>query len=170
MAKLHRPLYLMTRPTEPTLGQVFALPRTSEERPPYLSHITLLPFFDLVDEERHGLGEVVELMSRFWAYAFHVRFDRICEHRAVTLRPSKTLRDARAFQRSLVAFLRESGFARFGKPPDPHLTISYHRDGQGEEAIAPIGWRVDEVVLIESVHGQATHIEHGRWQLRPLLV
>jgi RNA 2',3'-cyclic 3'-phosphodiesterase len=30
----------------------------------------------------------------------------------------------------------------------------------------PIGWTVDEIILMESVVGKTTHVEHGRWPLR----
>jgi len=30
----------------------------------------------------------------------------------------------------------------------------------------PIGWTVDEIILMESIVGKTTHVEHGRWPLR----
>jgi hypothetical protein len=36
----------------------------------------------------------------------------------------------------------------------------------GSQKIAPIGWTVESIVLVESVVGKATHAEHGRWALR----
>ena len=52
-----------------------------------------------------------------------------------------------------------------GTTPAPHITINYRGDRFGTETIPPIGWMVREIVLIESVVGKTTHIEHGRWTL-----
>lgn len=29
----------------------------------------------------------------------------------------------------------------------------------------PIGWKVDEIILMESIVGKTTHVDHGRWPL-----
>lgn len=165
-----RPLYLMAKPPREPLSQIASLPRMSAARAPSLAHVTLLPFADLADQPARFVPDLLARMRGFGAFAFHVCFDRIVEHRAVTLRPGRTPSAARTFQNGLVDYLTAGGFEAFGKPPAVHLTISYVRDGQGNEPIAPIGWRVDEVLLVESIHGKATHKVHGRWQLDPLLV
>jgi len=54
-----------------------------------------------------------------------------------------------------------------GTTPEPHVTINYAGDRLRGGKMAPIGWTVDEILLVESVVGRATHIAHGRWPLRP---
>lgn len=54
-----------------------------------------------------------------------------------------------------------------GTTPEPHVTINYRGDRLGAQKITPVGWTVDAILLIESVVGNATHVEHGRWPLRP---
>lgn len=165
-----RNLYLMAKPTPEPLRNVAALPRRCPRRPLELAHITLLPFADLTRQPPEFLPELIDRMQDFTADAFPVRFDRIREWNAVTLRFGKRMRSARRFQHGLVAFLQARNFCKFGKPPEPHLTISYHRDGLGDEAITPIAWIVEEVLLIESIYGKTTHVVHGRWPLTPLLI
>ena len=164
-----RCLYMMAKPPRGPLSRVAGLARKDARRPD-LAHVTLLPFVDL----RDGTGEFVfDLLARMRGFgpdAFHLAFDRIVERQCVTLRSGKMLQGARRFQRTLIGHLRERGFEYFGKSPEPHLTINYHRDGRGNEVIEPISWRVEEVLLIESVYGQSRHIEHGCWPLNPLLV
>jgi hypothetical protein len=58
-----------------------------------------------------------------------------------------------------------SGFQFFGHAPQPHLTINYRKDRKGMTLIDPISWEVEELLLIESVYGKATHIVHDRWKL-----
>ena len=54
--------------------------------------------------------------------------------------------------------------------PEPHITINYRGDRLGSESLGkkmpPIGWTVDEIILMESIVGKTTHVEHGRWRLR----
>lgn len=165
-----RPLYLMAKPPREPLAQIASLPRMSSARAPSLAHVTLLPFVDLAEQPARFVPDLLVRMRGFAAVAFHVCFDRIVERSAVMLGPTRPPGAARAFQKRLVEFLTADGFTQFGSPPRVHLTISYTRDGQGNEPIAPIGWRVDEVLLVESIHGRATHKVHGRWPLDPLLV
>lgn len=160
----------MAKPTGSVLTQIYALPRTSHARSPELTHMTLLTFFDLAVSPAHLLARVKRLLDAFHAYAFHVWFNRIDERDAVTLRSTVALRAARAFQRQLTAYFKRSGFADFCNPPSAHVTLNYQRDDKGRELIDPIGWRIDEILLIESIHGEATHRLHGRWQLDRLLI
>jgi 2'-5' RNA ligase len=50
-----------------------------------------------------------------------------------------------------------------GTTPEPHVTINYRGDRLGSRKIDPIGWTVEEILLVESVVGQTRHIVHGCW-------
>lgn len=165
-----RGLYLMSKPPMLERRAVAAMPRYSSARDPALLHLTIMGLFDLAGQPEELLHTFAGLMKGFFAYAFHVRFDRIAESGVVALSSRRQLQGAVEFQRQLTQYLRSRDFTWFGKPPRPHMTIRYGRDGVGDEAILPIGWRVDEILLIESLGGKATHIERGRWQLEPLLI
>ena len=47
----------------------------------------------------------------------------------------------------------------------PHLTLVYDERVVPDQAVDVIGWRVGEVVLIHSVHGQSRHVDLARWTL-----
>lgn len=88
----------------------------------------------------------------------------------MTLRTRDPQAEARAFQKALVNhLLREKAPIMDGTTPEPHITINYRGDRLGSETLGkkmpPIGWTVDEIILMESIVGKTTHVEHGRWRL-----
>ena len=70
-----------------------------------------------------------------------------------------------AFHDLAVSALEAGGFPVPRYRLSPHITLAYRPDGLGTEAIIPISWMVEEVLLIESVVGEARHVVHGRWPL-----
>ncbi len=60
-----------------------------------------------------------------------------------------------------------------GTTPKPHITINYRGDRQGSQTFGalkmpPIGMDgAMKSLLMESIVGKTTHIEHGRWALTP---
>jgi len=169
-APAKRAIYMMAKPPPDALALIAALARDDAGRALDLRHVTLLPF-GFVEERPAGFVEdLCERMAGFIAYACYMRFDRVAERSAVTLRATRPLRGVKALQRQIMRHLAVREFPFFGNAPEPHLTLRYARDGQGAEAIAPIAWRVDEVLLIESVQGEARHEVRGRWPLQvPML-
>ena len=165
-----RVLYMMVKPPAEPLSRIMALSRTDRGRDAALIHMTILPFVDLEEWDAEFILVLRRVMDGFEAGVFDVCFDRLAERSAVTLRFGKQQTGARVLQKLLTAHLEARDFRFFGKTPDPHVTISYRRDGLGNETIAPIDWRVDEIVLVESIYGKATHVEHGRWPLRQRLL
>ena len=90
----------------------------------------------------------------------------------MTLRTRDPLAEARAFQKALINhLLREKAPIMDGTTPEPHITINYRGDRLGSQTfgalkLPPIGWTVGEIILMESIVGKTTHVEHGRWRLR----
>lgn len=162
-----RPVYVFAKPSDEGRAAIGALRRTSRGRALDLLHTTLLPFFDLDDAPPQAVRHIIALLNEFRGDAFDLTFDSIVERRGVTLRSTRRLEGALAFQQALAAHLRARNFPFFGRAPEPHLTINYRRDGYGNESISPIGWRVDEILLVESVVGETRHVVHGRWALGP---
>jgi hypothetical protein len=117
------------------------------------------------------LPATIAALDSFAAAPFALRFDRIENRKAVTLRTRDPLAEARAFQKALVNhLLREKAPIMDGTTPEPHITINYRGDRLGSETLGkktpPIGWTVGEIILMESIVGKTTHVEHGRWPLR----
>jgi 2'-5' RNA ligase len=166
-----RPLYAMAKPPPDAQAQIMGLSRTSPERPQHLLHMTLLGFVDLAVSPPEYVPVLLHVLADFEADPFEVVFDSISERHAVTMRSSKPLVVARAFQMKLVRFLESRNFIEFGRPPpEPHVTINYNRDGKGDQTIIPIGWRVEQILLIESIHGEGRHEPRGVVPLNRLLV
>ncbi len=111
----------------------------------------------------------------FTAPPFPLRFDRIENRKAVTLRTRGSLAGARAFQKALVNHLLAAKAPIMdGTTPEPHITINYRGDRLGSQTfgalkLPPIAWTVNEIILTESIVGKTTHVEHGRWPLRGAL-
>ncbi|MCW1915527.1 2'-5' RNA ligase family protein [Luteolibacter sp. GHJ8] len=70
------------------------------------------------------------------------------------------------FQEALVIEFAKQGF-RVGKNSsfDPHVTLAYAKEPVPEVSIDPIGWMVNELVLIRSMVGQTKYQILGRWSL-----
>lgn len=164
--RARNPLYVMAKPPPDVAAQIAALPRNDPGRGPELLHVTLLSLFDLAVAPPGWLPAVIAALDAFEGHAFPLAFDRIEERKAVTLRTRALLAEARAFQAALIRFLLERRApVMLGTTPEPHVTINYHGDGLGAKKMAPIGWTVSEILLIESIVGKGKHNEHGRWPL-----
>ncbi len=165
--RARNPLYVMAKPPPEVAARIAALPRNDPGRGSELLHVTLLKLFDLHYAPSEWLPAVIAALDSFEGAAFPLRFDRIEARKAVTLRTRDPLLLARSFQQALVRHLLERRAPlMLGTTPEPHLTINYRDDRQGARKLEPIGWTVTEILLIESVVGKTTHVEHGRWALR----
>lgn len=166
--RARNPLYIMAKPPPAVQAQIAALPRNDPGRGPELQHVTLLSLFDLHYAPPDWLPQVTAALDSFDGSAFPLAFDRIECRKAVTLRTRAPLPEARAFQAALVRHLLERRAPlMLGTTPEPHLTINYRGDRLGAQKIAGLGWTVDTILLVESIVGKTTHVEHGRWPLRP---
>lgn len=165
--RARNPLYIQAKPPPDVQAQIAALPRNDPRRGPHLLHVTLASLFDLHCAPPEWLPAVIAALDSLDAPTFPLAFDRIENRKAVTLRSRAPLAEGRAFQSALVRHLLACRAPlMLGTTPEPHVTINYAGDRLRAEKIAPIGWTVDEILLVESVVGKATHVEHGRWPLR----
>lgn len=161
--RARNPLYVMAKPPPEVQAQIAALPRNDPSRGVHLLHVTLISLYDLHYAPPEWLPATIAALDGFAAAPFALRFDRIENRKAVTLRT----REPRAFQKALVNhLLREKAPIMDGTTPEPHITINYRGDRLGAQKTPPIGWTVDEIILTESIVGKTTHVEHGRWRLR----
>ena len=161
------PLYIMAKPPPEVQEKIAALPRNDPGRGPELLHVTLVTLFDLHYAPPEWLPQVIAALDSFEGPAFPLAFDRIENRKAVTLRTRAPLTEARAFQAALVRhLLLRKAPMMLGTTPEPHVTINYHGDRLNAQKMPAIGWTVTEIILMESVVGKTTHVEHGRWPLR----
>ena len=166
LVRARNPIYVMAKPPPAVAAQIAALPRNDPGRGPDLLHVTLLLLFDL-HARPEWLPPVIAALNAFEGQPFPLLFDRIEARKAVTLRSRAPLAEARSFQARLVRHLVECRVPlTLGTTPEPHVTINYRGDRLGSRKMDPIGWTVDEILLVESVVGQTRHILHGRCPLR----
>jgi len=164
--RARNPLYVQAKLPPEQQAQVVALPRNDSSRGPELLHVTLVSLFDLHYAPPDWLPAVIAALDSFRSPPFPLVFDRIENRKAVTLRTREPLAEARAMQAALVRHLLEKRVPIMdGTTPQPHVTINYRGDRLNAQKIAPVGWMVEEILLVESVVGKTTHIEHGRWAL-----
>ena len=171
--RARNPLYVMAKPPPEVQAQIAALPRGDPGRGPDLLHVTLISLYDLHYAPPEWLPATIAALDGFAAAPFPLHFDRIENRKAVTLRTRDPLAEARAFQKALVDhLLREKAPIMDGTTPEPHITINYRGDRQGSQTLRsikmpPVEWTVRDILLMESIVGKTTHIEHGRWALTP---
>jgi 2'-5' RNA ligase len=171
--RARNPLYVMAKPPPEVRAAIAALPRNDPGRGPHLLHVTLISLYDLHRAPPEWLPATIAALDTFAATPFPLRFDRIENRKAVTLRTREPLAEPRAFQKALVNhLLREKAPIMDGTTPEPHITINYRGDRLGSQTLRslkmpPVEWTVREILLMESVVGKTTHIEHGRWALTP---
>ncbi|TIR15068.1 MAG: 2'-5' RNA ligase [Mesorhizobium sp.] len=105
------------------------------------------------------------------ARAFDVSFDRLSPFGggALVLRRSDGVPALQAFWQALAAVLSDSSFKPLvGKSIEPHVTLLRDKarvPRVDERPIEPIGWTVQEFVLIHSFLRQDRHQIIRRWQL-----
>jgi len=165
--RARNPLYVMAKPPPDVQAQIVALPRNDPGRGPELLHVTLVSLLDLHYAPPDALPATIAALDSFEGTAFPLLFDRIENRKAVTLRTRDPLPQARAFQKALINHLLACRAPiMLGTTPEPHVTINYKGDRLNAQKMAPIGWMVEEIILMESIVGKTTHVEHGRWPLR----
>ena len=165
--RARNPIYVMAKPPPDVQARIVALPRNDPGRGPELLHVTLASLFDLHRAPPEWLPATIAALDSFEGPAFPLAFDRIENRKAVTLRSRAPLAEARAFQAALVRHLLACRAPiMLGTTPEPHVTINYRGDRLGSQKMPPIGWLVEEIILMESIVGKTTHVEHGRWPLR----
>ena len=164
--RARNPLYIMAKPPPEVQALITALPRNDPGRGAELLHVTLISLYDLHYAPPDWLSATKAALDSFVAPSFPLHFDRIENRKAVTLRTRDPLTEARAFQKALVNhLLQQKAPIMDGTTPEPHITINYRGDRLRAEKMSPIGWTVDEIILMESIVGKTTHVEHGRWPL-----
>jgi RNA 2',3'-cyclic 3'-phosphodiesterase len=124
------------------------------------------------------LGELPEPIARIAcesaaevrAPPFQVLFDRSVTfrgkpgNRPFVLTGDDGLDRLKSFRRTLGVAMARKGLRFLAKKEfTPHITLMYAEHDVEEHPIEPIGWTVNELVLIHSMRG---HVHLARWPLR----
>lgn len=126
-------------------------------------HITLLPIGDARHLSPAQLSLLCRALADFDAEPFDITFERL---RGNALVDTRAMRAARRFQERLVKHLIARGVRVFDYAFHPHLSLTYGAWQERNVAIPPIGWRVEELLLIKSIQGEGRHELLDSWPLR----
>jgi 2'-5' RNA ligase len=121
-----------------------------------------------------SLTENIERAKRIGARirypSFPVRFEwtgsfKVGQARyPLVLRGEDGLKPLIAFQQEVCSQMSRAGFA-VARNYTPHVTLLWADRCVEEYPIAPIGWTVQDFILVLSLIGQSRHIRVARWQL-----
>lgn len=124
-------------------------------------HITLLPFGDIRLISPENLDRIRNAAASLQAEPFEVALNRISGNALVGSRTQAL----RAFQRFLVTRLDTFGIEVPDYAFNPHASLTYEEWQQRNIPVSPIAWRVQQLLLINSVHGKGHEIVDS-WELR----
>ncbi|UYY56905.1 2'-5' RNA ligase family protein [Sphingomonas sp. S2-65] len=124
-------------------------------------HITLQPFGDIRALSATQLEQICSTVASLQAEPLLVMLNRL-EGNALV---SSNARALRALQRELVRRLISLDVPLPEYDFNPHLTLAYSDWQKRNETISPLQWRMDELLLINSIRGEG-HQLLGRWKLK----
>lgn len=179
MINLHRLFYAVRPDLAARLMAIDALQRQMDARHlegrrvrPENLHITLHWLGDYEDMPHELLCRAKEAGGSVEMAPFGVGFDRIgsfggAGKGGLVLTGGVELKRLRQLQRALATEMEVSGIGHhIRKPFNPHVSLLYCDEHVGREPIAPIRWRVDELLLIDSLLGRGKHVNLGQWPLQ----
>ncbi|HEX4912216.1 MAG TPA: 2'-5' RNA ligase family protein [Permianibacter sp.] len=134
-------------------------------------HVTLQHLLDheaLPDDWIARADLAVESVTR---QKFTVRFDRVMsfarrtDNRPFVLLAQDGLHALLGLQRALGEAMKRVGFLQVDRSFTPHVTLLYDRQQVPMQAVAPLQWQAQDVVLIHSLLGRTQHRVLARWPL-----
>lgn len=140
--------------------------------PPEYLHVTLHCLGNYEEMPHELLCRAKEAGGSIEIAPFSVGFDRIgslggAGMGGLALTGAAELKKLREFQRALASAMKASGIGHhIRKHFNPHVSLLYCNEHLPREPIAPIRWRVDELVLIESLVGRGKHVVLSTWRLQ----
>lgn len=136
-------------------------------------HVTLFHLGDYVGLPEATVRAAAEAAGTVTARPFEAVFDRVGSFTGkpgklpLVLRGGAGVEALMEFQQNLGTALKRAGLGRHVDARFvPHVTLLYDAKVVAEEPVEPIGWTVNEFVLIHSLLGQTRHLPLARWPLR----
>lgn len=155
-----RPLYIFAKPPPAKLPDLARLRAWLGIESRYALDRLHSTFLALGESTPETIDAARAVLEAFNAEPFRVAFDHV---EGVTLKPCKGQRAPGDFQRALARRFAISGFRLPAYGFGLHLNLDYGTVSNRRAAIAPLGWPVDQILLIESAYGR--HILHARRSL-----
>ena len=131
-------------------------------------HLTLLPFPVYPNFPDSLAARLVAALSSIEMRSFRVIVDRLIVAKGQgLLNPSEAVLGLQSCRRTLAAALLEEGVQPMkGKRFSPHVTLFYDDRPDLAEAVDPISWTAEEIVLVHSLVGRSEHRTLARQPLQ----
>ena len=173
-------VFFAIRPTEAAADGLYRLAQRERSRRRMTGwptqaqhlHVSLNGLGAHREPPRRLIARAIEACATIPTRAFVVSFNRLGSwgrgdgQRPFVLRGDDGMAGVYALHDAIHRALVAAGVVR-PRPRDfePHLTLLRDRIAATEEFIEPVSWRVQEFVLLDSVHGEGRHDVLGRWTL-----
>jgi 2'-5' RNA ligase len=136
-------------------------------------HMTLA-FLGEYDKSPERLFEAVaKALANFDHPPIDVSFNQLLSfgregfNRPLVLGSDKRMVELHRFRQKLALSLLDAGIREPGRMSfTPHMTLLYDKQMIQPREIDPIRWRLDELVLVDSLRSQTRHVPIARWRLR----
>lgn len=161
--------YVMAKPEARHYRAMYLTDWASPARGPRLLHWTVMKLGRWADL-RCDKARLLAALGEVAADPFVLRLDRAEGDKSGTTRlaASRVPAAVRRLRAAVAEALSDHDIPFAGHSDRPHVTLDYAWQRASFRApIEPIPWLIRELVLVESVTGEARHVEHGRFSLRP---
>ena len=140
--------------------------------PPERLHVSLNSLGAHGEPPQRLIAPAVEACGSIPVRPFVVSFNRLGSwgrgdgQRPFVLRGDEGMAGVYALHDAIHRVLAQAGLVRPRQRDfEPHLTLLRDRIEAPEEFIEPVSWRVQEFVLLDSIHGEGRHEVLGCWAL-----
>jgi 2'-5' RNA ligase len=127
----------------------------------YRFHSTVLPLGDVTAYPDSHLDALDRMVRSLEVSPFPVRFDHLHSNALI----GKGMTAYRRWQRALSSLLKSKGLPTLPYRFRPHVSLDYGAPVDRTIPIDPVGWLVEELLLIRSIHGKGQHVVMTRWPL-----
>jgi len=129
-------------------------------------HVTLVSLGNWPNSPTGRIERARRVCATLEGPSFRIVLDHLVLADRVLLKPSETIPALDRFQFRLRSVLADAGLVSCRNASfNPHLTVSYRAKPGVPAFVPPVSWLVQDFVLIESLFGQRTQTDRGRWLL-----
>ncbi len=169
MARFHN-LFFAVRPSAHAAAKIDQLRHARRLPGPWLPrerlHVSLLSLGRHPVMPLRLIDHVSEVISEEPLTGCQFVFDRwINGRRSAFLNHSERSYGVERLQTQLSNFMIGAGIALTRDQPRPQIVLGYNVITGPAQAIAPLSWVANELVLIDSLYGEGKHLTMARWPL-----
>jgi 2'-5' RNA ligase len=173
-------VFFAIRPTKAAADELHRLAQRERSRrgltgrptPPDRLHASLNGLGAYREPPRGLIDRAIDACGTITARSCVVSFNRLGSwgrgdgQRAFVLRGDDGMAGVYALHDEIHRALAEAGVVRpRARDFEPHLTLLRDRLDAPEQFIEPVSWRVQQFVLLDSIHGEGRHEVLGCWAL-----